>query len=198
MMRCAIYVRCSTLDQSLDVQLDNLREYARKHAWDIRHEFTDHGVSGKLASRPGLDKLMHMAELKQFDVVLVWDYSRFGRNLVNNIQNIEHLESLGIKFVAAKQDIDTTGSMGKLVVRILSVIAEFEREQILERTDAGRKHAQKNGVKFGPKFKPFDEQKALKYLARGESHRKIAERVGVHRGIIDRWARRQTSVPVLR
>ena len=80
-MRAAIYARCSTADQKVDLQLGELRDYARVRRFTVTEEYLDEGVSGTRASRPGLDRLMADARRRRFDAVLVWRLDRLGRGL---------------------------------------------------------------------------------------------------------------------
>ena len=70
-MRAAIYARCSTADQSVDLQLDELRQYSQNRKFTITEEYIDEGVSGSKARRPGLDRLLKDAHSRRFDTVLV-------------------------------------------------------------------------------------------------------------------------------
>src|SRR3954469_5138767 len=71
-MKTVLYARVSTTDQSCDMQLRELREYAARRGLDLAGEYVDTGWSGAKASRPELDRLMRDARLRRFDVVLVW------------------------------------------------------------------------------------------------------------------------------
>jgi DNA invertase Pin-like site-specific DNA recombinase len=80
-VRCALYSRVSTADQSVDLQLNDLRIYAERRGWEVLGEFTDHGVSGSRDRRPALDKMMAAAHERRVDAVVVWKIDRFGRSL---------------------------------------------------------------------------------------------------------------------
>src|SRR5208283_6002703 len=89
-------------------------------------------------------------EQKKFDAVIVWDISRFGRNLLHLKQNTEKLRQLGIGFIAIDNGIDTSSrdKTGELLLNILASIYEFELETIKERTQGGRDAARKNKEYF--------------------------------------------------
>jgi len=82
-VKIAVYARVSTTDQSCEMQLRELREYARQRGWTFGGEYVDTGWSGTKANRPKLDRLMHDASRRALDVVLVWKLDRFGRSVRN-------------------------------------------------------------------------------------------------------------------
>ena len=79
-MRTAIYARVSTTDQSCEMQLRELREYAARRGWQVVEEYVDTGWSGAKASRPELNRLLRDARVRRFDIVLVWKLDRWGRS----------------------------------------------------------------------------------------------------------------------
>lgn len=80
-MRAALYCRCSTLDQSVDLQLDGLRDYAKARGFTVVEEYLDEGVSGARACRPALDQLLADAYRRRFDGVLIWRLDRLARSV---------------------------------------------------------------------------------------------------------------------
>ncbi len=107
--------------------------------------YRDPGISGATMERPALQELMADAENREFDAVIVWDISRFGRNLLHLKQNTERLKQLGISFLAVYNGIDTSkkDATGELFLNILAAIYEFELENIKERTANGRNAVRK-------------------------------------------------------
>src|ERR1700737_3206636 len=98
-MKAVIYARVSTIDQSCEMQLLELREYAARRGWQIAGEYVDTGWSGARDNRPELDRLMRDARVRRFDTVLVWKLDRWGRSVAHCIRSIQELASLGIRFV---------------------------------------------------------------------------------------------------
>src|SRR6516165_1296954 len=88
-LQAAIYARVSTTDQTCEMQVRELREYAARRGWTVVNVYIDTGWSGTKASRPELDRLMRDAALRRFDVVLVYKLDRFGRSVRNCIEGIE-------------------------------------------------------------------------------------------------------------
>ena len=150
-MRCALYCRVSSSDQRCDLQLRELREYVASRGWTIAGEFVDEGVSGTKASRPALDKLMAAARLRRFDTVLTWKLDRWGRSVVDSIRSIQELVSLGIRFIAITQNIDTDESnpRSRFFLHVMSAFAEMEVSLIRDRTIAGIRAARANGKTLG-------------------------------------------------
>src|SRR3954468_2831144 len=134
------YARVSTTDQTLDLQRDAL-EYA-----GCVRIFTD-TASGALTERRGLQEALD--HLREADVLVVWRLDRLGRSLRDLIDTIAKLETRKIGFKSLTENIDTTTSGGKLIFHIFGALAEFERNLIRERTNAGLQAARVRGIKGG-------------------------------------------------
>lgn len=191
-MKAAIYARVSTADQRCELQLRDLRELCGRRGWEIAGEYVDTGWSGKLASRPELNRLKTDARARRFDAVLVWKLDRWGRSLINCIQSIQELDSLGIRFIASTQNIDTddTNPMSRFLLYILAAFAELERALIQERVAAGMAIAKKSGTRSGksigrPKI-VCDAARIAALKRQGWSVREIASRLGVSRSVVHR------------
>ena len=134
------YARISTQDQSLDLQMDALTQAGCEKV------FTD-VLSGAKAERPGLGEAI--GYLRKGDVLVVWRMDRLGRSLKDLINQVNALVSQGIGFRSLQENIDTTTSGGKLIFHVFGALAEFERDVIRERTQAGLKAARARGRKGG-------------------------------------------------
>ncbi len=145
MTRAVIYARVSTADQSTDLQLHDLREYAKARGFDVVAEYVDEAVSGARARRPGLDRLIADARRRRFDAVLVWKLDRLGRNLRHLLTILGELEELGVRFVSLDDAIDTSTAAGRLFMQMRGAFAEYELAQIRERTQAGVAAARRRG-----------------------------------------------------
>ena len=139
------YARVSTKGQNDDSQVDELTA----HGCD--KIFVDHGVSGKHAARPELDKAL--AYLREGDVLVITRMSRAMRSLKHMIALAEELNARGIGLVVLKQQIDTTTPNGRLIFHILAAIDEFQRELIVEGTVEGLAAAKARG-KLGGVSRP--------------------------------------------
>jgi DNA invertase Pin-like site-specific DNA recombinase len=148
-MKVALYARVSTVDQTAENQLLELRRYVAARAWTIVGEYVDKGVSGAKQSRPALDRMVADAKRRRFDVIVCWRLDRLGRNLKHLIGLLDDLHALGVAFVSLAEGIDATTPAGKLQLHILGAIAEFERERIRERVMAGLQRARAQGLRLG-------------------------------------------------
>ncbi|MFN3224733.1 MAG: recombinase family protein [Hyphomicrobiales bacterium] len=135
------YARVSTKDQKLRMQLDALQ------AVDCEKIFKDHGVSGAKAKRPGLDVML--TELQPGDTVIVFKLDRLGRSVLHLSDLLVRFRDQDISFVSIAEGINTTTPGGKLVYHLFSAFAEFQRDIIVENTQAGLEAAKKRGAQLG-------------------------------------------------
>jgi DNA invertase Pin-like site-specific DNA recombinase len=134
------YVRVSTTDQNLDLQLDALEKDGCKKIYrDI--------ASGAKEDRIGLQKTL--TYLRKGDTLVVWKLDRLGRSLRHLIEVINDLNDRGVFFKSIQESIDTTSSGGKLIFHVFGALAEFERDIISERTIAGLEAARARGRNGG-------------------------------------------------
>ena len=134
------YARVSTTDQTLDLQKDALQQAG------CTKIFTD-TASGAKAERTGLDEALNY--VRAGDTLVVWRLDRLGRSLNHLIETITGLNNRHIGFKSITENIDTTTSGGKLIFHIFGALAEFERDIIRERTQAGLTAARARGRKGG-------------------------------------------------
>jgi len=146
--RAAIYARVSTVDQTCENQLEELRRYVSARGWKP-FDYVDTGVSGAKERRPALNRLVADAKRRNLDVVVCWRLDRLGRNLKHLITLLKELQVLGVDFVSLAEGIDATTPAGKLQMHILGAIAEFERARIAERVRAGLERARRSGTRLG-------------------------------------------------
>lgn len=179
------YARVSMPDQRLDMQLDALSTVACDPI------FSDHGFSGGLADRPGLDKALKALEAG--DVLVVFKLDRLGRSVLHLADLLTRFEKEGIHFCSLSEGIDTTTSGGKLVYHLFSAFAEFQRDLIRDNTVAGLEAAKARGSKLGRPYKldTWDVLEANRQIRQdGRSVEEIAERCGVSPSTISRAIRR--------
>jgi DNA invertase Pin-like site-specific DNA recombinase len=134
------YARVFTQDQTLNLQKDALKKIGCKKI------FTD-TASGAKQERKGLEEVQNF--LREGDTLVVWRLDRLGRSLKHLIETITELNNRKIGFKSIQENIDTTTSGGKLVFHIFGALAEFERDIIRERTQAGLQAARARGRKGG-------------------------------------------------
>ena len=183
-IRVALYSRVSTKNKGQDpeLQLSELREYAKARGWQIAGEFVDAGVSGTKESRPQLDAMMRLAKARKIDVIAVWKLDRFGRSLKHLVDALAELEAVGVVFVSLRDNLDMSTPAGRLMFHVIGAMAEFERSLIQERVRAGLAHARSKGITLGrPKVKR-ERDKHAKLIRQmrdeGQSYREIADELG--------------------
>ncbi len=176
------YARVSTKGQCDDSQVDELK------AAGCDKIFIDHGVTGKLAARPELDKALAYLRDGE-DVFVITRMSRAMRSLKHMLELADTLNKRGVGLVVLKQNIDTTTSTGRLVLNILASIDEFQRELIVEGTDEGLKAAKARGTLGGrkPSYTAHQAQTARDLHAAGElTAEEIGGVIGVSRATVYR------------
>src|SRR2546428_7422707 len=147
------YARVSTSDQTLNLQKDALEKIGcTKIFSDI--------ISGSTTERQGLDEALSF--VREGDTLVVWRLDRLGRSLKHLIETITNLNNRKIGFKSIQENIDTTTSGGKLIFHIFGALAEFERDIIRERTNAGLQAARARGRLGGrPKSKNLNTTKKV-------------------------------------
>jgi DNA invertase Pin-like site-specific DNA recombinase len=146
--RAVIYARVSTGDQHPETQLCDLRVLAKQRGFEIVCEYTD-VISGAKSKRPGLDRLLSDARRGRFGVVLVAAFDRVARSVRHFLEVLDELNHLGIEFVSLRENIDTSGPLGRAIVVIVGAIAELEKSLIVERVRAGMRRAKLEGRHIG-------------------------------------------------
>ena len=175
-MRLFGYARVSTSRQALDSQVRVLQEAGVK----LHRIFTDQ-VSGRSLERPGLNTLQQKVE--NGDVILVRKLDRLGRNTADMIRLIQEFDQNGVAVRFLDDGITTEGTMGRMVVTILSAVAQAERGRILERTNEGRLEAKASGVRMGRK-RSIDRDRVLKLHRKGLGATEIARQMRIARSTV--------------
>lgn len=168
-MRAAIYHRVSTVDQNPRAARKELKAAARRHGFRVTLEVQETG-SGANNNRPGLAKVLSAARRGQLDAVLVWKLDRWGRSALDLLANIRELEGAGVRFISITQGIDIRpdgDAMGRLMLTMLSAVAEFERDLISERTKLGLERARRAGARIGRPSVPRPPTRKVRSLRAG-------------------------------
>jgi DNA invertase Pin-like site-specific DNA recombinase len=179
-MRVALYIRVSTHEQNSALQHAELEKYLTDRGWELAGLYEDQ-MSGAKQSRPGLTRLLEDAAAGQFEAVAVWKLDRFGRSLVDCLNNIQHLEKHNVRFLAITQNLDTSHAdpAGRFLLHILGAAAEFERSLIKDRVHAGLKQAKKAGKQLGRPKLVFSRDEVHSLRAEGLSIREICARMSL-------------------
>lgn len=168
------YARVSTVEQSLDMQIDAL----------IRHgvapeDIFSEKVSGVAKRRPGRDKAIR--QCRRGDTLVVWKLDRFGRSLLDILQLMQQLERDGVGFRSLNDQIDTTTPAGRVMLAMLGAFAQFERDVIQQRVKEGVAAAKARGVRFGKArfITPERDAEIERRIADGERVEDIALSMGI-------------------
>jgi DNA invertase Pin-like site-specific DNA recombinase len=165
-MRIFGYARVSTSQESLDIQIKKLKDAGVK----TNRIFTDK-VSGKNSDRDGLNTLL----------VKIEEVEKLGSD--PDIPIIKEFDNMKVAIRFLDDGISTEGAMGKMVVTILSAVAQAERHMILERTNEGRIEVKAKGIKFGRK-RVIDHKKVRLLFKEGIGATKIAKEMGIGRSTV--------------
>ena len=158
---CYIYTRVSTSMQvdgySLDAQREKLRGYAAYQEMTVVGEYSDEGFSGKnIQGRMEFRRMLEDIQTQKdsVDYVLVFKLSRFGRNAADVLNSLQLMQDYGVNLICVEDGIDSSKESGKLMISVLSAVAEIERENIRAQTMAGREQKAREG-KWNGGFAPY-------------------------------------------
>jgi DNA invertase Pin-like site-specific DNA recombinase len=178
------YLRVSKHEQNEALQRDALQEAGcEKYFSDI--------MTGSNFERKGLEQLL--AFMRSGDTVIVWKLDRLGRSLKDLIETLNVLKDRGVDFVSLTEHIDTTTSGGKLIFHLMGALAEFERDLIRERTNAGLAAARARGRVGGrPRKLATNGKVALArrlFAEKSHSIDDICSTLGISRSTLYRYVR---------
>lgn len=174
------YARVSTVDQNLDLQVDALTSAGCKKIFVEK-------ASGTREDRPELARALEY--VREGDVLVVWRLDRLGRSLRHLLDVVHGLGDAGVQFRSLSDGIDTTTSAGRLLFTIVGAIGEFERNMIIERTNAGLAAARARGRIGGRPsvITPEKIARAKQLLDSGATAKEAALAVGASRATLYRW-----------
>jgi DNA invertase Pin-like site-specific DNA recombinase len=182
------YVRVSKQEQHEALQIDALNE-AGCEKW-----FADK-ITGSKAERKGLDEAL--AYVRPGDTFVVWKLDRAGRSLTHLIELLKGLQERGIEFISLTEQIDTTTPGGKLIFHLMGALAEFERDLIRERTNAGLVAARARGRIGGrpKKLKTNGKVALARRMFADQSHSipEICAALGISRATLYRYVKETKS-----
>lgn len=191
------YTRVSTASQDPQLQLDALA----KAGVENRDVFSDVTSGSKTAAqRPGMRRLLEYATAG--DTIAVWRIDRLGRSLIDVVNTVNLLRESGIKLYSVQDGIDPDTTSGRLMLNMLATLAEYERELITERVNAGIAAAKASGTRFGrPPVQPEAIAEKLKIAGeartRGRTATEAATLVGWSRATFYRHRQGSGSDPTV-
>jgi len=186
MKRVAIYARVSTNEQTTQNQVLVLRELAESQDATVVFEFLDKGISGVKKDRDALIAMLTAAKSRKFETLYVYSIDRLSRSVKNLIETVDTLNSLGITIVFKRESIDTQSAMGQFFLTVLGSLAQFEREIMIERINAGIARAKAEGKKMGRPSKLNDGliNAVTMLYEKGVSIRNIAQTCSIGVGTV--------------
>jgi DNA invertase Pin-like site-specific DNA recombinase len=176
--RAAIYLRVSTIEQTVEHQRQSLEAAAAQRGWQIVATYADEGISGSKGrdKRPRLDAMLKDAIRGEYDIVMAWAVDRMGRSLPDLIGTMTALHCANVDLFLHQQAIDTTTPAGRAMFQLMGVFAEFERSMIQSRIHAGLARARAAGVRLGRKPISDEVEAEIKErLTNGEGMLKVAK-----------------------
>lgn len=179
------YARVSTAEQNLDRQLDILRQQGAEVIFQEK-------MTGTTRDRPELNRLL--AHMTPGDTVIVESLSRLGRSTKDLIELVELMGQKEVQLISLKEQIDTSTPTGKLLFTLMSALAQFERDVIVERTREGLSAAKARGRKGGrPRCNPHKLKQALKLYDLGQhTVAEIEKLTGVKKATLYRYLQQRS------
>lgn len=214
-MRAALYIRVSTDEQaregfSIDAQRRKLLAYAESQDWNVASILVDDGYSAKDLKRPAMQELLQKVRDEEIDVVLVFKLDRLTRSVKDLYTLLDEFARHDVGFRSSQEQFDTTTTMGRAMLGMLGIFAQWERETIAERVRMGVEQMVREGKKPGGKY-PYgydrdgklipDEAEVIRrlrdlYMKESLSFLKIAERLN-QEGLLRRgyeWTRNTVAL----
>ncbi len=193
------YIRVSTKTQlkggGLQIQREAIKKYCQFHDYDLVKVYADKGISA-YKKRPQFKAMIdHLLKNDAWSGVVCHDLTRFGRSTMDLLEHIMMIDQHGKKFISIKDNIDISTKTGRLLLTMLSAIADFERESIRERMEAGKEYAKIHGTKSGkPMHRPYADinwERVEELKGYGLSWRKTAKEIGVSTTTLIKRAREE-------
>ena len=177
-MKAAIYARVSTKKQETEMQLHDLRKYVARQEWEAV-EYIEKASSVK--KRPVFERLLKDAQAGAVDVILVWRIDRFARSMQDFVSITLQLKSWKVRLLSVTESVDSgdENPFAQFMMKLLGLLAELERNIIVERVRAGLEEAKRQGKHCGRPKIVFRRDRARELRAQGMSWRKISAELEV-------------------
>jgi DNA invertase Pin-like site-specific DNA recombinase len=189
------YLRVSTEEQTVQTQKIAITKWAKDHDYHMLYFFEDPAVSGKVpaTSRKGFQDLIEFVKSSKVEAVLVYELSRVGRTFWDTLDAIKVIEEHSPLISCSPREsfLQTTEpSIRKLMISILTWVAEREREMLVQRTKDGMKRAKIAGKEIGRPQKVIDKNSLIALLSENISRAKIARELGISKATLYKEFRR--------
>ncbi len=186
-MKAAAYARASTGKQDLEVQLEEIRQFAARKGWTLVATYAD-VASGSREDRIDFRRLLGDAAKGKLEVVIVQRFDRAARSVKQLVETLEHLRRCRTSFVSLKEDVDTSTPAGELIFHVMAAIGQFERALIGDRIRSGLERAKALGKVVGRPRVRISGDQVLALRAQGLSYRGIARRLRISPALAHRLA----------
>ena len=189
------YLRVSTEEQTILNQRIAIKKWASDNNFEILEFFEDASISGKVSAvnRPAFREMLEIVRNEQVDAVIVYELSRVGRTFWETLDAIKAIEQYAPLISCSAKEVflqTTDPSIRKLLIGILTWVAEREREILIQRTKDGMIRAKISGKTIGRPKKFLDKDSLIKLLAQNMPKRKIAENLGMSKATLYKGIRR--------
>jgi putative DNA-invertase from lambdoid prophage Rac len=189
------YLRVSTEEQTILNQRIAIKKWASDNDYEILEYFEDASVSGKVAAinRPAFREMLEIVRNEQVDAVIVYELSRVGRTFWETLDAIKAIEQYAPLISCSAKEVflqTTDPSIRKLLIGILTWVAEREREILIQRTKDGMIRAKISGKMIGRPKKFLDKDSLIKLLSQNMPKRKIAKNLGMSKATLYKRIRR--------
>lgn len=189
------YLRVSTEEQTILNQRIAIKKWASDNDYEILEFFEDASISGKVAAinRPAFREMLEIVRNEQVDAVIVYELSRVGRTFWETLDAIKAIEQYAPLISCSAKEVflqTTDPSIRKLLIGILTWVAEREREILIQRTKDGMIRAKISGKMIGRPKKFLDKDSLIKLLSQNMPKRKIAENLGMSKATLYKGIRR--------
>jgi DNA invertase Pin-like site-specific DNA recombinase len=149
--------------------------------------YSDFGISGSKARRPGIDSLLRDARRGKFSVILVDAFDRLARSTRNFLEVVDELDTLGIELISAREAIDTGAPTGRIFVTMLGCIAQLEKSFVRERIKAGMRRRKLEGLPVGRQRLDVNHAALVQDRLSGMSLTDVARRYSISRASVVRF-----------
>lgn len=175
------YIRVSTIEQNEARQIEALKKYNAEKTYLEK-------ISAKDTNRPKLQEMLEF--VREGDIVVIHEFSRLARSTKDLLEIVEILNNKGVQLISNKENLDTSTPTGKLMLTMIGAIAEFERQQLLERQREGIAIAKREGKFKGRQVKNINEELFAscyaEYKLRKINKVQLAEKLGISRPTLDK------------
>jgi putative DNA-invertase from lambdoid prophage Rac len=183
------YLRVSTEEQTVLNQKIAIRQWADNNNYEILDFFEDASISGKVAAirRPGFNEMMDFVKELHVDAVIVYELSRVGRTFWETLDAVKTVEQFAPLISCSPKEsfLQTTDtSIRKLMIGILTWLAEREREILIQRTKDGMVRAKQFGKRIGRPKKTLDKDELIVFLSQDVPKRVIAQNLGMSKATL--------------